>query len=248
MKAPRVRRALMQEKLWITQPARATCLARVTAVRGDEFTVDRALFAPTSRACRHPQYADEGTVWWDGEKRRLQRVREAYGVWYTLRGTVPDVDAQLQCQLDSDVRDLASRAHTAMHLMLAAFSADAAPLVADPEVRGGGNFRLTFAWPMQPEVLAAALNAMHRAIHADVVVKRGFAPRAACERFVTRQHFQPPDPVPGPDIVPLVHVGDACVYPCDGTHVDRTARIGRVAVAHAASGKDGFVVVVQVHD
>lgn len=236
-----------QARLWITEPQRSTCLATVTEVRGEGFTVDRALFAPRSRACRHPQYADQGTVWWEGEKRRLGSVEDRGGhVWYTLRGTVPDVGVELQCQLDQEVRAGNDRAHTAMHLLIAALrEAGAPPMAADPEVKGGGHFRLTLAWP-PGAALDGALRQAREWAAQDLVVQRTFAPKESAARLVTPQAFQPHDPVPGPDVLPLVRVGHVCTYPCDGTHVDRTGRIGSIAVDHAAQGKEGFVVVARV--
>lgn len=224
----------MTDRLWITDPGRVTCLAEVVEVRGDEFRVDKALFAPRSRACRHPQNHDEGTVWLDGEKRRLHSVRDNGDVWYALRGTVPPVGQSLQCQLNQDIRQETSRAHTAMHLVMQHIDV---PMVADPEVKGGGHFRLTYAWPV--DATSAVQKAM-ASLQADVVVERTYATRAA-EKFLTPQHFQPPDPVPGPYLLPLVKIGDHCV-PCNGTHVDRTGRISTIAITTAKQGKDGFVL------
>lgn len=181
----------------------------------------------------------------DGEKRRLAKVIERGDVWYGLRGTVPEVGSTVQCQLDQEVRLEASRAHTAMHLWLAALPADVPPMSIGPEVRGGGHFRLTHAWPVAPDVLAAAVQHVRAAIAADTVVERSFADRAVAMHSVTPQWFQPPDPVPGGAVLPLVTIGEACL-PCDGSHVDRTGRIGAVQVRHAAMGKAGFVVSVRV--
>ncbi len=237
-----------QERLWITEPRRVTCLCTVTAVQGDRFVVDRALFAPRSRAVRHPQYADAGTVWWDGEKRRLASVEDRDGtVWYRLRGTVPEVGVELQCQLDQDIGDLNDRAHTAMHLLIAALQqAGAPPMTADPEVKGGGNARLTFQRPVARNVLAAAVQRVTQWIQADVPVQRAWATRAEAERFATVQNFSPFDPVPGGDPVPLVRIEGVCVFGCDGTHADRTGRVGGFGIGHAAQGKEGFVVVGRV--
>lgn len=237
-----------QERLWLTEPRRATCLATVTGVRGDAVTVDRALFAPRSRALRHPQPADKGTVWLQGEKRRLAGVEERGGrVWYTVRGVVPPAGSELQCELDAEARDDASRAHTALHLLLAAArKLDAPPMTADPEVRGGGHARLTFAWPLPPPALKELLQFANSWVEADRPVQRAFATRAEADRHATRQDFQPPDPVPGGDVVPLVRVEGVCVHPCDGTHADRTGRLGRIVIAHAAAGREGFVVVGRV--
>lgn len=228
----------MSDRLWITDPNRTTCLAKVTAVKGADFRVDKALFAPRSTACRHPQNHDKGTVWLDGEKRRLNSVRDNGEVWYSLRGTVPQIGQELQCQLDQETRQEASRAHTAMHLFMQHVDV---PMIADPEVKGGGHFRLTYAWPFD---VAPAIQLAQTQAEADIVIERTFATRAA-EKFVTQQHFQPPDPVPGPEILPLVKIGDHCI-PCDGSHVDRTGRINKIEKRHAAIGKAGFVVSCRV--
>lgn len=233
-----------QGRLWITDPRRSTCLVTVEEVRGERFRVDKALFAPRSNRCRHPQNHDKGTVWIDGEKRRLGAVIDDGAVWYTLRGTTPAVGATLQCELDRDTRDEASRAHTAMHLWLAALPDDAPPMTESPEVKGGGHVRFTHAWPMAPDVLATARQRLMQAVAADLVVDRFHMERAVA-RDVSAQNFQPPDPIPGPDVLPLVRIGDHCV-PCDGSHVDRTSRITDVVVSHAAMGRSGFVVGLRV--
>ena len=229
-------------RLWITEPGRSTCLASVTGARGEWFQVDRALFAPTSRACRHAQPADKGTVWLDGEKRRLAGIQDRGGLWYRLRGTTPPVGARLQCELDAAWRDAMSRAHTAMHLLIAASDAT---MTADPEVRGGGHARLTFAEFITPERLATWLRRTQAWIDADLVIEQRFVDGGEAQRFATPQRFRPPNPVPCPGSAALVTVPDVCAFPCDGTHVDRTGRIGRLQVAHAAMGKDGFVLVVK---
>jgi misacylated tRNA(Ala) deacylase len=238
------------ERLWITEPERSTALARVSHVRGRTFALDRSLFAPTSRAHRHPQPHDQGTIWWDGEKRRLERVFERDGgLWHQLRGTVPSVGAELNCHLDSDRRRLASRAHTAMHLILAALWASGAPpLVADPEVKGGGNVRLDFAGPVPARTLASARAQAMAWIAADLSITRDHAVRGTESKFVQPQRFQPPDPYPGPaTTLDVVRIDGVCAYPCDGTLVARTGKVGSIAIAEARGRNDGtFVVVAKV--
>lgn len=232
----------MSERLWLTEPGRSTCLAKVTAVRGDRFTVDRALFAPQSRACRHPQPADKGTVWIEGEKRRLDSVQAQHGeVWYRLRGTTPPEGSNLQCELDADWRDAMARGHTLMHLLIAASDS---PMTADPEVRGDGHARLTFQEFLAPARIEGWLQRVQDWIRADLALESRYVDRAEALRFATHQRFHPPDPVPG-DVAALVEVPGVGAYPCDGRHVDRTGRIGAIRLVHAAMGKAGFVVVVR---
>jgi Ser-tRNA(Ala) deacylase AlaX len=66
-------------------------------------------------------------------------------------------------------------------------------------------------------------------------------------RVLDPQPFQPADAFPGPpDSVMAVRAPGVCAYPCDGTHVDRTDRIGDVVFAEAKATRAGFLVVGRV--
>lgn len=237
------------ERLWLTQPRRSTCLAKVVAVRRGLFALDRSLFAPTSHAHRHSQPMDQGTVWWEGEKRRLVRVVERDGtLWHELRGTVPDVGVQLQCHLDAERREKESRAHTAMHLWLKALAdLRAPPHTSDPQVKGGGTFRLDLAAFVAPTLLAAARAQVEAWIAQDLPVAIEHLPRGFEAQQLTAQSFQPPDPYPGPSTsLSVVRIGSLCAYPCDGTHVARTRQVGSTKVAQAQAARGGFMIVVRV--
>ena len=238
------------ERLWLTEPRRSTALAKVVAVRGTAFALDRSLFAPASVLHRHPQPADKGTIWLTGEKRILQRVFQGEGVlWHQLRGTVPDVGEQAQCQLDADRRLEASRAHTAMHLLMAALhQANAPPMVRNPEVRGGGHFRLDLAAPVEPRVLAGCLAQARQWASEDRPVKREHLARGGHEaKVLDAQRFLPPDPYPGPPtVLDVAAITGVCSYPCDGTLVERTGKVGGFAIAQAHATRGGFSLVGRV--
>lgn len=237
------------ERLWLTEPRRSTCLAKVVAVKSGAFALDRSLFAPTSRSHRHPQPHDQGTVWWEGEKRILVRVQERDGsLWHILRGVRPPVGTELNCHLDADRRGQASRAHTAMHLLLKALAnAGAPPMVADPEVKGGGNVRFELAGYVPPKMLADMLAQANAWVAQDKAVRREFLPRGLEERTLDAQRFQPPDPYPGPaDTLAAVRIEGVCAYPCDGTHVERTSQVGRIVVAQARPAGAGMTLVARV--
>ena len=241
--------AVTTERLWLTEPRRATSLAKVVAVRGPAFALDRSLFAPTSVLHRHPQPMDQGTVWLSGEKRVLVRVFQKDGVlWHQLRGTVPGVGATAQCQLDADLRLEASRAHTAMHLLVAALQrGNAPPLVRNPEVKGGGSFRLDLQRPVAAETLAAAVAQARAWVAQDRKVAREHVLREHAAKVLDAQRFDPPDPFPGPmTVLDAVRVDGVCAYPCDGTHVERTGKVVDVALAHARAGRGGFTLVGRV--
>lgn len=226
-----------------------TALARVTAVAGRRFSLDRNLFAPASRSHRHPQPADRGTVWWQGSKRKLERASWRNAVlWHDARGAVPEVGETLQCHLDVERRLLASRAHTAMHIFLAALWAASGPaLRRDPEVKGSGSFRLDLAAPIVPRDLAAVLERVRDFVAKDHRITRSHVARGAEMHGVDAQRFEPPDPFPGPATsVDVVRIGDVCSYPCDGTHVERTGKVGRIVIAQARAAAGGFTIVVKV--
>lgn len=241
------RQPIATERLWMTQPRRTTALAKVVAVRGQAFALDRALFAPASVLHRHPQPSDLGTIWLQGEKRRLQRVFQGEGgLWHQLRGTVPEVGEQAQCQLDADRRVETSRAHTAMHLLLAALHrARAPPLVRNPEVRGGGHFRIDLAAPVAPRLLADCLAQARQWASTDRPVVREHLARGHEAKILDAQRFDPPDPFPGPStVLDVAAIMGVCSYPCDGTHVERTGKVGDFAVAQASATRSGGYSIV----
>lgn len=237
------------ELLWLTEPRRTTCLATVTDVRGHEFRLDRCLFAPASKTHRHPQPADSGTLWIQGEKRRLERVHwRDGGLWHRLRGTVPPKGATLQCHLDTDRREAAARAHTGMHLVMAALWKDNGPaLTADPQVKGGGSFRLELDAAVAPARLAGLLTQANAwAVQGRSIVAEP-VPRGQETHRLDVQRFQPPDPYPGPpDVVHAVRIDGVCCYPCDGTLVDSTRRLGRIVFANASARRNGMTLVGKV--
>ncbi|MEA3137413.1 MAG: alanyl-tRNA synthetase [Thermoplasmata archaeon] len=250
MKAPDA--PVATERLWLTEPRRSTALAKVVAVSGHAFALDRSLFAPASVFHRHPQPADKGTIWLAGEKRKLERVFQRDGVlWHQLRGTVPDAGEQAQCQLDADRRLEASRAHTAMHLLMAALHrANAPPMVRNPEVRGGGHFRLDLAGPVAPKDLAACLAQARQWGKDDRPVAREHVARGGHEaKVLDVQRFQPPDPYPGPPtVMDVAVITGVCSYPCDGTLVERTGKVGEVVLPQANATRSGFSIVGRVRD
>ena len=236
------------ERLWLTEPRRSTCLARVVAVRGAAFALDRSLFAPTSRRHRHPQPHDQGTAWWEGEKRNLVRVTERDGtLWHELRGAVPPVGTQLNCHLDAERRAATSAAHTAMHLAIAALARSGAPpMRADPEVKGGRNVRLVLAGPVAPRLLADALSLANSWIAQGRPVRREFVPRGSEAHALDAQAFHPPDPYPGPpDVLACARIEGVCAYPCDGTHVERTGILGRIMAAQVRAHGLGTTVLLR---
>jgi alanyl-tRNA synthetase len=237
------------ERLWETEPGRKTALAEVVDTRGEEFRLDRALFRLKSRDYRHPQRADAGTVWVDGgDKHQLVTVFEREGlVWHRVDGETPSVGDELQLHLDRARRELDSRAHTAMHLLLRAVTQLVdVTLVDDPEVKGGGRFRLDLrGWSIRPDVLAEAVDRVNTWIDDDVPVERAYEPRDVAEHKLDPQPFEEGAPYPGPGTtVEVVRVDGVCAYPCDGTHADRTGELEELVLREADPRQEGVWMVV----
>jgi Ser-tRNA(Ala) deacylase AlaX len=234
--------------LWVTEPRRATSLSTVTATRGMWFALDRSLYAPTSRVCRHPQPQDQGYVWLQGTKRRLVEVQWRDGeLWHRCRDWAPRTGDKLQCHLDADRRLEVSRAHTAMHLLVKALGDAGGALRKDPEVKLGGTVRLDLVAPLAPPLLANVRKRVLGWCRPGRTLATEAVLRSLQGRVLDPQPFLPADPFPGPpDSVMAVRVPDVCAYPCDGTHVDRTDRITDVVFAEAKTTRAGFLLVARV--
>lgn len=237
------------ERLWETEPDRKTALAEVVEVRGGAFRLDRTLFRPKSRTYRHPQRADEGTVWVQGgDKHELVTVYErGEQVWHRVDGQTPAVGDELQLHLDQDQRELDSRAHTAMHLLVRAIGqlADVS-IVEDPEVKGGGRFRLDLrSWELNPDLLAKAVERVDSWIASDVPVERAYTPRDVAEHKLDPQPFEDGSPYPGPDTtLETIEIGNVCAYPCDGTHADRTGQLEDILLRDVQPRDEGIWMLV----
>ena len=234
--------------LWVTEPRRATSLSQVTAARGAGFCLDRSLFAPRSAAYRHPQPPDQGYVWLQGTKRRLVEVQWRDGdLWHKCRDWAPSVGDRLQCHLDPDRRLEASRAHTAMHLLVKALGDAGAVLRKDPETKLGGTVRLDLDAPLPAAALAEARKRVLGWCRQGLTLSSEAVLRTLQARALDAQPFTPPDPYPGPpDSLAVVRVPGVCAYPCDGTHVDRTDRITDVVFPEAKATRAGFLLVARV--
>lgn len=237
----------MTRRLYEDDPPPATALATVTRVRGGRFALDRTVFCPQGSRFRHHQRGDTGEVRVRGGARgRVIQVVEAEGeVWHraTFRPAVGD---RVQCLVDAPRRMLDGRAHTALHLLLAALHEDA-HLAGDLHVKGGGRFRLDLAVPVPPQRLAAALEQVRSWTAADLPVHRAHVPHDEAHRL-TPQRFDPPDPWPGPrqGSWPVAEVPGVCAYPCDGAHAARTGAVGGLVLREARPSRTGMLVVGEV--
>lgn len=236
----------MTELLWLQEPQRRTSLAKVEAVRGPSFTLDRSIFCPGTSEYRHPQPADRGEVWVGGDKRWLRRVGWHRGeLRHELDGAVPKKGEQVRCHLDVERREGIEEAHTAMHLVLSALArARSAVFTDQARVQGGRHFGLVVRRDsFEPQAMADALEQANAAAARKLEVTLDHAPRDALHR-VDAQPFSDKLEHPGPEAtLRIVRIGDASALPCDGTLRSTTSGLGRIVLQ--AHRPDALGVVLQ---
>jgi len=189
--------------------------------------VDASVFYPTGGG----QPGDSGTISWQGGRLEIATALKVEGGGIALvpaeAAPLPPVGAQVRQSIDWARRHLHMRVHTALHLLSVVI-----PLPVTSGQIGAGKGRLDFDMPEAPAdvpALEAALNAL---IARDLAVSDSWITDAelmANPGLVKTMSVMPPM---GQGRVRLVRIGDAQsqidLQPCGGTHVARTAEIGRV--------------------
>lgn len=189
--------------------------------------VDASVFYPTGGG----QPGDSGTISWQGGRLEIATALKVEGGGIALvpaeAAPLPPVGAQVRQSIDWARRHLHMRVHTALHLLSVVI-----PLPVTGGQIGAGKGRLDFDMPEAPAdvpALEAALNAL---IARDLAVSDSWITDAelmANPGLVKTMSVMPPM---GQGRVRLVRIGDAQsqidLQPCGGTHVARTAEIGRV--------------------
>ena len=192
--------------------------------------LDRTVFYPTAGG----QPGDSGLIDWDGGRLAIATAVKVEGGGVALvpaeAAALPPVGAELRQRLDWDRRHRHMRVHTALHLLSVVI-----PLPVTGGQIGADRGRLDFAMPEPPAdvpALEAALNAL---IGRDLAVTDEWITDEALlanPGLVKTMSVMPPM---GQGRVRLVRIGDAAgqvdLQPCGGTHVARTAEIGRVEIA-----------------
>jgi misacylated tRNA(Ala) deacylase len=203
------------------------CTATVTAADDTGIRLDRTVFYPTGGG----QPGDTGAL--------ILADGSSITIIDTLKGETPDavrhipapdsvlpaVGAQVTARIDWARRHRLMRMHTCLHLVCALIKGD---------VTGGqvsdGKGRLDFNLPentLDKDQLTAELNALIAANH--VVQSRWISDDelAATPELVRTMSVKPPS---GQGKVRLLEIVGVDLQPCGGTHVARTAEIGRVEI------------------
>ena len=221
----------MTDPLFLEDAYRQSCDA--TVVRLDErggVALDQTVFYATSGG----QPGDVGGLSWDGGSCRIGATVKGATPGELLHipaegETAPPEGTAVEATIDWAPRHLHMRMHTALHLLSVVL-----PLPVTGGQIGAEKSRLDFDMPDAPEDKAALeerLNALIAENHAVSDEWISDEALAANPGLVKTMSVKPPM---GQGRVRLVRIGDGDavvdLQPCGGTHVARTAEIGRIAL------------------
>lgn len=190
--------------------------------------VDRSIFYATSGG----QPGDSGMLDWGGTRMPVAtalKVGEAIALVPAEPMAMPPVGAAARQLIDWPRRHRHMRVHTALHLLSVVI-----PLPVTGGQIGVDKGRLDFDMPEPPGDVAALEEALNSLIARDLAVSDDWITDAellANPGLVKTMSVRPPM---GQGRVRLVRISDAAtlvdLQPCGGTHVRRTAEIGRVEI------------------
>jgi misacylated tRNA(Ala) deacylase len=190
--------------------------------------LDRTVFYATGGG----QPGDSGWLDWDGGRLPIATAVKAEGGIALVAGApvpLPPPGARVLQRLDWERRHRHMRVHTALHLLSVVI-----PLPVTGGQIGSDKGRLDFDMPEPPEDIAALNAALASLVDRDLPVGESWITDAellANPGLVKTLSVAPPM---GQGQVRLVRIGTGAdqidLQPCGGTHVARTAEIGRVAI------------------
>jgi misacylated tRNA(Ala) deacylase len=220
----------MTDLLFRDDPYLATASANVVAVTPEGgIVLDRSVFYPTGGG----QPGDSGWLDWDGGRLAIATAVKVPGGGIALVPgeplAVPPVGAVVLQRLDWARRYRHMRVHTALHLLSVVI-----PLPVTGGQIGDGRGRLDFDMPDPPGDMAPLEAALNDLIGRDLAVTDDWITDddlAADPGLVKTMSVTPPV---GTGRVRLVRIGSGAgqidLQPCGGTHVARTAEVGRVEI------------------
>jgi misacylated tRNA(Ala) deacylase len=215
------------ELLFRADPYLAEAPARVVALTPEGgIVVDRSVFYATGGG----QPGDSGWLDWDGGRIAVATaVKAERGIALVPAepAALPPMGAAVHQRLDWDRRHRHMRVHTALHLLSVVI-----PLPVTGGAIGDGRGRLDFDMPDPPGDVAALEAALNALIGRDLPVLDDWITDEellANPGLVKTMSVMPPI---GQGRVRLVQIGEGDqmldLQPCGGTHVARTAEVGRV--------------------
>jgi misacylated tRNA(Ala) deacylase len=197
--------------------------ARVTAVEERGVRLDRSIFYPTGGG----QPGDTGVLRWDGGEARVVDSVKADGgdVLHVLApdNPRPTVGTTVHTALDWERRYRHMRMHTALHVMSAVIKGN----VTGGQV-GADKSRLDFNLEGEVPTKEWVTEEINKLLATDRLVAAQWITDeelAARPELVKTMSVRPPV---GADRVRLLSIDGVDLQACGGTHVARTAEIGRV--------------------
>ncbi|PTX48542.1 Ala-tRNA(Pro) hydrolase [Gemmobacter caeni] len=191
--------------------------------------LDASIFYPTGGG----QPGDSGRLEWQGGTLDIATAVKVGPAQIALVAAeprpLPPVGTSLRQYLDWERRHRHMRVHTALHLLSVVI-----PLPVTGGQIGAERGRLDFDMPEPPADVGALNEALNALIDRDLPVGEQWitdAELAANPGLVKTMSVRPPA---GQGRVRLVRIGQGAgqvdLQPCGGTHVARTAEIGRVEI------------------
>ena len=197
--------------------------ATVTAVEDRGVRLDRSIFYPTGGG----QPGDTGVLRWDGGEAKVADTVKADGndVLLVLAPDAPKptVGTQVRCELDWERRYKHMRMHTALHVMSAVIKGN----VTGGQVNADKS-RLDFNLEGEVPTKEWVTEEINRILSVDhPVVPQWVTDDELTSRpeLVKTMSVRPPM---GQGRVRLLSIEGVDLQACGGTHVARTAEIGRV--------------------
>ncbi len=219
----------MTERLFLTDPTLKEASATVLDVSDRGIVLDRTVFYARSGG----QPGDSGTLRWDGGEAQIAEAVKGDGqgiIHLPVAGTpLPETGATVRGVIDWPRRYALMRMHTTLHLLCSLLPGAA---VTGGQI-GSDRSRLDFDLPSPPprDTLEGQLNAL---IEQDHPVSAEWVDESVLDsnpELVRTLSVKPPR---GTGRLRLVRIGDqekpVDLQPCGGTHVARTAEIGRVRI------------------
>lgn len=220
----------MTDPLYRTDAYARTVQARIVAHTPEGGLIaDPALFYPQGGG----QPGDSGWIDWAGGRLPIATTVKGEGGESVMLAAeplpAPPVGAEVTLRLDWDRRHRHMRVHTALHLLSVVI-----PLPVTGGQIAADKGRLDFDMPESPSDVSALQTALDALIARDLPVTDDWitdAELAANPGLVKTMSVKPPT---GQGRVRLVRIGQGPdqidLQPCGGTHVARTAEIGRVTI------------------
>lgn len=208
----------------------AECTAQVTALTPEGGIIcDASVFYPTGGG----QPGDSGRLDWEGGAISIATaVKGDNGAIILVPASpveLPPVGTQVTQRLDWALRHRHMRVHTALHLLSVVI-----PLPVSGGAIGSEKGRLDFDMAEPPEDKQQIEDRLNALIEQDLKVSDDWITDAALlanPALVKTMSVMPPM---GQGRVRLVRIGDDTtqvdLQPCGGTHVARTAEIGRIRI------------------